>query len=109
MILALNVIVLDEPGGNTHTSHVSDCPATVGCPTFGLDVVEFAIYAVPAGNVSVTIPVAATVPRLPYEIVYVTISHDTTTGLSTTLFDHRSIIPLPPVVVEVAVPQLLLL
>ena len=101
-------MVLDDHAGNTHTSHVSTCPFTVGCPTFGVDDDDHTTYCIHAGNVSVTVHGDATVPLLPYVIVYVTKSHDTTLALSTVFFDHRSIFP-HPIIHDTAVPQLLLL
>ena len=64
-IFALIVIVHLAPGCNVPTFHVSICPFTVGCPTFGVDVAELTIYSVFAGSVSVRIAGRATVPLFP--------------------------------------------
>ena len=86
----MNVIVHLAHGCNIPTFHVNFLPFTTGCPTFGLDVEDDPTYSIFAGRVSTTVPGHATVPLFPYVSVYVTISPEDTTGLSTLFRDQRS-------------------
>lgn len=85
------------PGRSVPTFHVSVCKdpdvPMIGDHTAGTED-TIASNVNPAGSVSFTDQGRATVPLLPYVMVYVIISPDCTTDLFTVFCDHKSTQPM---------------